>query len=551
MNKIIVFSLALFGLVNWIAVSAQPATVLLLKQDRDGTPAQNLSAAEFSSLGDPFFNLVLKDNAGATSLSAIETLLQPDAAQRQTFVVDEDIADPRQGQSRRVVLAYSGSNGAEILDTNVMLSVQFSSASFPDNQRFVEAWGWDNHRGRYNYYKLDRTGTPDMRMSWKFRGSSDDADLLSVSDREGTCMACHISGAPVMKELLFPWNNWHSFASQASYLTTSGAAANRWPVAKDARLLRLRGAEELETSILAAITQFNTRRLNRSLAREDGTGNIAVDASGKSKVKEGRRILRPLFETTEYNVVSARQKSGLHALAGSATGAGQPVNIPAVFFLNSPIIGRGGVANFVGLGISRAADFAKFSLTAAEYAAAVKSSGTKLGGMPGDADFAWLIPEPSHVDNDLVDRLVRRGVVSPQFVAAALSIDLEVPVFSELRASLIQFIPNEFEFSATAKVHPDDLTTKVIAAITASKPASGSAAATFLAALQSADPIKLLSEQVEAYHARVSSRLANAQTRQSEIDRLFSVLVQRRRAALDHETLGHLNETGDRLFPIP
>ena len=335
MNKLFALVLAALIAAAWMAVSAQPATVLLLKQDRDGAPAQNLSAAELSSLGDPLFNLVLKKHADVTSLTAIESLIQPDPAMRRTFVVDESIADPRTGQSRRVVLAFSGQNGPENLDTNVMLSVQFSSGSFPDDQRFIEGLGWDNHRGRYNFYKLDRTGTPDMRLSWKFRGSSDDADLLSVADREGTCMACHINGVPVMKELLLPWNNWHSSASPATYLTAAAAAATRWPVATDGHLQQLGEAEELETSILAGLTQFNTRKLNRALAREDATGNVAIDASGMSKVKEGRRLLRSLFQATEYNIISARQKSGLHAVAGSQPGTGQPVSIHPSFFLNA------------------------------------------------------------------------------------------------------------------------------------------------------------------------------------------------------------------------
>jgi len=548
MKKILLLSFVGLALANWSAVLAQPSTVLLLKQERRGMPAQNLSAAELSSLGDPFFNLVLKNKASETLLSEIERLVQPDASKRHTFVVDEDIADHRRGQSRRVVLSFSGSNGPEVLDTNVMLSVVFSKQSFPDRQE-IEAWGWDNHRGRYNYYKLDTAGTPDNRMSWKFRGSSDDADLLSPSDRAGTCLACHINGAPIMKELLFPWNNWNSFASQATYLTSAAPAAVQWPVAKDAHLQRLRGAEELETALLAAITQFNTRRINISLLREDATGNIAVDASGKSRVKEGRRLLRSLFESTEYNIISARQKSGLHGSGG--TGPGQAVTIPASFFLNAPVISGGGPASFVGLGITRASDFGKVSLAASEYVAAVKSSGVRLGGIPGDADFAWFTPEPSHVDNDMVDRLLRRGIVSPQFVAAALSIDLENPIFSSERALLLRFVPNEFEFSPTSKSHPDDLTTKVVAAITAVKPAAGSPESRFLEALQSSDPMKLLADLVDAYHTRVSSRLSNQQTRQAEIDRLFGILTERRRLALRHEVLGELNETGNNLFPVP
>src|SRR5436309_11081949 len=141
--------------VGVLTAFGQPTSTLLLKQDRDGAPAQHLSASEMALLGDPFFNLVLRDKAQTTNLADIEALLQPDASKRQTFVVDENIIGPRLGQSRRSVLTFSGSNGTEILTANVMLSVFFDSNQFSDTPRAIEAWGWDNHRGRYNFYKLD------------------------------------------------------------------------------------------------------------------------------------------------------------------------------------------------------------------------------------------------------------------------------------------------------------------------------------------------------------------------------------------------------------
>src|SRR5215467_10598615 len=60
-----------------------------------------LTPEEKQGLQDPFFQLVLKNNPGAVKLSDIEGLLQPDAAQRRTFVLDEEIRNPARGQSRR------------------------------------------------------------------------------------------------------------------------------------------------------------------------------------------------------------------------------------------------------------------------------------------------------------------------------------------------------------------------------------------------------------------------------------------------------------------
>jgi hypothetical protein len=385
-------SIATAGFLTWTLLAQEPP--LLLKQDRDGAPATNLSGAERATLGDPFFELVLKPRADApTTLSAIENLLQPDVAERQTFVVDENIADPRQDQQRRAVLAYTGSNGPHMLTTNVMLSVAFSSAEFPDRVRFIEAWGWDNARGRYNYYKLDRGGTPDQRMTWKFRGSSIDSDLLTVGDREGTCMQCHLNGAPIMKELLFPWNNWHSFASTATYLTRAAVPALRWPVASDPRLGdRLKGAESLETDAIGpSITQFNTRRLNLQIKRRDADGETELDATGAATLLDARRLLAHLFDTTELNFISSSKKSGMHPLSPSQPGPTGDIPLPASFFLNANLMGSR------ALGIDRAKEFAKLTIPADEYTRVVKSAGLELAGRtPADADFAWFTPEPSH-----------------------------------------------------------------------------------------------------------------------------------------------------------
>ena len=217
-------------------VRAPQSKPLQLKQLKDREPARSLTAVEFASLGDPLFLLVLKERADVTNLGILEELIQPDLSKRQVFVVDENIADSRRNQGRRSVLTFTGENQNIILNSNVMLSVFFTSEEFSDTPRQIEAWAWDNSRGRYNYYKMDNTGTPDGRLSWKFRGSSAGADLLSPADRGGTCMACHINGGPVMKELLRPWNNWHSSDSQIVYLQPTAAAAIRWPVATSSRL---------------------------------------------------------------------------------------------------------------------------------------------------------------------------------------------------------------------------------------------------------------------------------------------------------------------------
>ena len=551
--------------------AAQPGT--LRKQLRNDDAPTALSAAERAELGDPMFLLVLKDNANVTSLKQVEDLIQPQAGRRKIFVVGETIMNPARGQNqeRRSVITFSGSNGVVPLDNNIMLSLPFDEERFPDDPERIEALGFDSVRGRFNYYVMDRSA-PAEPPSWKFRGSSEGADQLSAAGRRGTCMACHINGGPVMKELLRPWNNWHSFDARAEYLLPVANPTVRWPVATQSPRFRevLDGAEKLEGKIIASIGQFNIKRLEAALEKTPG-GGVATDAQGRAKVLRGRRLLRPLFETTEFNLISSTEKSGLHPLPQVSTqGPSGSVRIPDSFFLNANLIGAGGgVTELRGLGITRARQFSQVArVTQQEYKDLIGQANTKLFGRPGDAVFAWLVPEPSQIDNDMIDRLLRSGAVSSEFVAAVLTIDLETPMFSQERASLLQFIPDEFRFVRPSGAAPppataprDELTEAVIAAIEATNPAADTPAGKFLQLLRginlkdpnnSQNPRKILESRVNAYHDRVKSNLENPQSRAAELRRLYQLALARRRAVLANPVLGALDETAGRgLLPLP
>ncbi|MGF1516170.1 MAG: hypothetical protein ACFB5Z_21075 [Elainellaceae cyanobacterium] len=542
---------------------AQDSSGLLLRQDANSDPVRFLTPEEQSELDDPFFNLVLKEHADATSLSEVEDLIQPSPSQRHTFVVEEKIADPALGQGRRAVLTYSGSNGSELLNTDVMLSVFFTSEQFPDRQP-IEALGWDDERGRYNYYKLDRQGTGSP--SWKFRGSSENADALTASQRSGTCMQCHINGAPVMKELLRPWNNWHSLDFPVTYLQGFQTEdAPPWRVSQDSKLRggRLGGAETLERLIISPIRKFNRAKIAKLIRHDDG-GQPIADASGFQEVTNGKALLKPLFTTTEYNIISAdRILSGLHPFPEVNTdGPTQPVQIPNSFFLNANLVGGSRILNYKGLGVSEAQTFSSTAeLSPEEYKNLIVGSQTKLGDIaPGDAVFAWLVPEPSHIDNDLVDRLMRQGIVTPEFVAAVAAIDLENPVLSKDREALLDLIPDSFRFKPLegadplkAKRHPDELTQTVIDTLKRLKPPSQSPAGELLTILQTDNPKRVLADRVKAYRTTLEAKLdrRDAASRQAELERLYAVAIARRQAVLRDATLSALNESGDMLFPMP
>ena len=128
---------------------------------------------------------------------------------------------------------------------------------------------------------------------------------------------------------------------------------------------------------------------------------------------------------------------------------------------------------------------------------------------------------------------------------------------SDKRESLLGLIPDNFQFQPLpqgtnpldVKRHPDALTQSIIARLE-SNGATGTQAE-FLANLKSSDPVARLSSQVTAYSNRIRGRLSNAATRQAELKRLHDLLIQRRRAVNSDDVFKHLNESRDRLFPVP
>jgi hypothetical protein len=539
---------------------------LRFKQVSDGAPPVAITSQELSALSDPLFNLVLKTKADLISLAKIEETLQPDAAKRKLFVVAEQIVSSAQNSFRRSVVTFSGVSGGETLDGNVMLSVSFDFHGI-DASPDIEAWGWDNARQRYNYYKLDRIGSTSSTPFWKFRVSSAGAEQRSVAERQGTCLACHVSGAPIMKELFFPWNNWHAGVGgsfKADYLDPSSLAADTWPAARTAEFTRLATADQLEDDFLKpALKRFALARLNAAL----NAGPLST--TGTRTVLKARQLLRPLFETTDVNLYSSRNTSGVHPF-GQPTDflATQAINLPVdQFFLNTDLMSGDGEGALGGLRLDSARGFKNVApLTQQENKELINTFKVKLNGVSGDTEFAWLVPGVSYADNALIDQCLQQGVVSPHFLAAVLAIDLETPVFSTTRAALQVFLPDQFDFTPVATgvsptsvphdVSKDRLTAAVIAKIDAGSPVVGSPPDQFRTLLKSPDAVAVLDQRIVAYRDRVKANLdkapANAAARKAELERLFKIVLDRRRAMVTHPILKNLDETGGRLLlPLP
>ena len=503
---------------------------------------RRLNDADKNRLQDPFFRLVLAKRPDVRRLADIEALIMGTEGKRRLFVVNEEIQSSVQPASRRAAMDFLGKNGAIELGSSVFLSFSFGSKTFPDAPD-LEVLAWDDVNGTYNYYKLDGEGASSSSPQvWKLSATSRNIDNLTPKQRAGTCLACHTTGVPIMKELQFPWNNWHSNRSRIDYLQQTAAPSVRWPVVADPHFAVLATGADFENSIIAAITRSHNKRFEQLVTKQ---------TDGKLAVADARRVLRPLFETREINLASARQESGLHPLTGTAqNGPSQPVRIPNSFFLASAVLGNAGI-NEVNEFQTAA------TVNSADYKALVEKSGVKITARPtgqvrGDTNFAWFTPEQGFADSNWIAILVDNGVISKAFAAAAAAVDLETPILSKRRAELLEFIPASFT-ATPGEPHPDALTRAVIAALEAKAPTSGSAAAEFLQTLKETDPVAAVRSRVQAYKDRIAERLAptaDAKIRNAELQRLFGVLIDRRRAVVAHPAFGNLIES-EALFPLP
>jgi len=498
------------------------------------------------------------------SLDGVENLLQPDLAQRQLFVVSEEVADVNTNSVLRAVVAFQGTTNGIPLSPNVMLSVIFTKNVFPENSatglNFIEAWGWDDSRGRFNYYRLDKTAGA---MSWKFRGSSVGADKLTNVQRTQTCFQCHLNGGPVMKELLIPWNHWHSGDFPLRQLDPLELAPVRWNVATLPRLLGVSGSGGLKKAFQL---DPQIRSSTKTFVQSRVQGSLEPAPAGLRKVKEAPRLLRSLFSTTEFNIISSRVQSNMHPLSSLPLGQpALPVSIPASFFLNADFIAGSGQPGLKGLEVSEAFSFpgtGVANLTPQEYVTLVQNSGLKIDGQLGDALFSWLVPEPSNFDNQMCDVLVRRGLVPGQFAAAVQAIDIRTPILSTQRGKLLKFMPAEYSIGTASPADPmdttffsnHDLTQKVIQSLESVSPVAGSVESEFLSLLRQdgGPPLVVLRQRVKDYAMELQTELQNSSTRPTRLQQLFDQLLDTRKRVLADARLGNLDETGGKLlFPAP
>jgi hypothetical protein len=504
----------------------------------------------FAQLGDRFAKAILPEHSRENRLNVVLDKLKSatNGNKLQTFVVSEsirfsDLSGPTLLLSRRAVLKFSAQSTTE----QVMLSTSFNANTFRSTlapRDLVEVWAWDEARGVFNFYEWAIGGV------WSFVGSSPkpgDPPSLAASNR---CLDCHRTGAPIMKELRRPWNNWESSEHPTPYLTLQGMP--HWPVA--GQLNGLADALNLEPTIITMIQRFNRKRVaqNRDLL-PDGSRNV----------RNVRFLLKPLFIEQELNLESSRDQAGLSPFATPVSTVPE-FAVPAQFFIRQELLGGSAVTGGItGVASAKAKAFKVPNVSMISYRQLLTDKkvglrGTTSTGLqkisPADTDFAWFTPVRSYVDDQLIDLLLSENIVNRQFVAAVCNVDLERPVLSEALSkifSLPNLLPNTVVIPATVPVdHRDHPVTKHVLAALATA-ADSTPEHRLFDLLSADDPIQDLEEAIEQLQNRLPTELSGPAS-EAALATQFQRMLDLRQAFLRHPRFQRLDETGGNgLLPMP
>lgn len=277
------------------------------------------------------------------------------------------------------------------------------------NRAFLQIIGWDATHEVFHYYER-RAGT------YFWAGMSPHA--LEDATRGKGPFDSHVNGSMVMKELRPPWIHWH--APQAGI--NEEAFAPDDPL-RDHPLFKNRvTAERLEIEVVRpAIRRWNEARVRKAIGADGVWRHI-------------RHFLRQAITDTTVNLASSDTASSL--LTSDVL-----VRPPFSFFLNRDTL-------FDTLGFtSDEIEATNIAIPGALYLECLKRFDVHRSDgnirLEGDSHFAFLTPEPAFEDTHLVEEMVQAGLLSRRFIACLTMIDFTNPVFSDRRAALLRYVPDE------------------------------------------------------------------------------------------------------------
>lgn len=280
----------------------------------------------------------------------------------------------------------------------------------------LEVMGWDPAKGLFNYYERVLLDPAGGRVAWFWRGDSSHA--WREDTRNHSCFSCHRSGEVNMKELRLPWQNWHSQSASIKPESIPEDSPLRLnPIfAIEPPSSFLRNGDEFERAINQWITKGNKTRVER-IKRSD------LDAI---------HALRPFFQTSTAQLTTSAEQS-------SVTGA-EPIAFPVAMFVD-----QRGLFDVGNLFCDSLLTFSQqIDMPRDDYRQGLVTLGFELSAgaafqeRPGDTHFALLTSEVPRVDFDVIQQIVKAGVLSRKTATNLMLIDLENPVYSPIKAWLFE-----------------------------------------------------------------------------------------------------------------
>lgn len=360
--------------------------------------ARLLSTGELAGLGDPMADLF---RAGVFPLTVQELLSEfpeRDPPTRQVYLASEagqisPASAPGLHRDMRFVITD------RVHDREVDLLVATQATGDP-GRAFLQVVSWDSRKEVFNFY---------MRIGPTWLWAGDSWDALEPDSRGKGCFDSHVNGSVVMKELREPWMNWQS---QRAKIQVDPAD----PLRGDSLYGRVDGAEKLEKTVEALVRRWTRARLAK------------VTATGV--VTSPHHLLRQLLTTTTVNLASTDSQSG------AVTPADPPLVLPMGFWLNAEAL-----LDNLPLRVTAAPP----RMQADKYLDSLDRFGLHLTEgdfrQPGDAFFAFVVPEASFEDNEVINQMVSTGLLSAKFTACVLMVDFPNPIFSPSREHLMKYVP--------------------------------------------------------------------------------------------------------------
>ena len=374
--------------------------------------ARPMTADELLGLDDPFGHLLRSGKPFPLTL-------------RELLVAVDDLGGTRQALPDQLVfLAADGGHIPWTPETDRLrrsfrfvvargrgefnLLVSSSTAlDSPVDNAFLQVAGWDATHQVFHYYER-RQGT------YFWAGMSHHA--LEDATRGRGPFDSHVNGSLVMKELRSPWMHWHAPLAGIN----EEALAPDDPLRNDPLFRKRATAERLEIEVVRpAIRRWNEARVRG-----------ALDAGGAWRYP--RHFLRQALTDTAVNLASSETAS--HLLTDAT-----PVRPPLSFFLNRDTLFDTLALEPQDVGVADIAVPGSLYRRCLQRYDVHRSDGAIR--IEGDSLFAFLTPEPAYEDTQLVDTMVREGLLSPRFVACLSMVDFTNPVFSERRAALVSYAP--------------------------------------------------------------------------------------------------------------